>query len=260
MQAERARRMANARQQRLVAAEVKRQMAQAPAPPAAPSMKAAPFTPSAGNKAASVAEQARNAIGDITPEEAAKQLKAIPLLPGEDPKTHMNPLPGESPRENLLHEQLLHQRMVPFAEAKAAEVLDKAKKHVASSLAEAKAVAAREEDEKSKKDALMKLATEGGVAIGGAILAYLETRWGVPDILAIASSAGAMLVQIIIEWRKRLLCLPHRKTGRPRSTCSRRRSWTAGCLTTRPRNLPPSPLTRPSASVIRRFWRVAEAR
>ena len=232
---------AQARQQRLVAAEVKRQMAQAQAPPAAPSMEATPFSPSSGNKAADIASQARSALLDISPEEAQRQLKAIPLLPGEDPKVHMNPLPGESPRENLLHEQLYHQRVAPLAEAKAAEVLDKAKKHVAASLAEAKQVAAREEDEKSKKDALLKLATEGGVAIGGAILAYLETRWGVPDILAIASSAGAMLVQIIIEWRKRLLCPPHRKTGRPRLTCSRRRSWTTGWTTTSwPRTWPRS--------------------
>ena len=179
---ERAAKMAEARQQRLIQAEVARQVAAAK-----PSMTM----------------QSR-ALTEIDEQTADKQLKAMPLLPGEDIKTHMNPLPGESRRENLLHEQLLHQRVAPYAETKAAQVLDAAKQHVAAKLAEAKQVAAHEEDVKSRHDALLKLATEGGVAIGGAVLAYIETRLGVPDLLALASSAGAMLVQILIEWRKRL--------------------------------------------------------
>lgn len=227
MQSERARKLASARQQRLIAAEVKRQAAR---PPATMSSLA---PASGGNKAAGVAAAARSSLGDISPEEAARQLKAIPLLPGEDPATHMNPLPGESPRENLLHEQLFHQRVAPLTEAKAAETLDAAKQHVAQKLVEAKAIADSEEDAKSKHDALLKAATESGIAVGGAILAYVETRLGVPDLLAIASSAGAILVQIIIEWYKRLLCRHlHRKTGRPLSTYSRRRSWTTGWMTT----------------------------
>jgi hypothetical protein len=196
------RKMADARQQRLIAAEVKRQMAQAQI--AKPSSMTDGAAPSGGNMAAQIAAQARAAVPEISQEEVTRQLKAMPLLPGEDMKTHLNPLPGESPRENLIHEQLLHQRVIPTLESKAAQVMDQAKAHVATKLAEAKKLADEEEETKSKHDALLKLATESGVAIGGGILAYIETRIGVPDLLAIASSAGAMLVQILIEWRKRL--------------------------------------------------------
>jgi hypothetical protein len=56
----------------------------------------------------------------------------------------------------------------------------------------------------SKHDARLKFATEGAVAIAGALVTWVEAKTGSPDILLALSAPAVLFVQIIIEWIKRL--------------------------------------------------------
>jgi hypothetical protein len=145
-------------------------------------------------------EIAKQGVSTISEDEARKRLAAIPLLPGESMEQHMNPLPGESARENLIHEQVMHSRVAPYAESKAASVLDAAKAHVAKVNAEI----AKAEDTEEGHKAMLKAATEGSIAIAGGILAYIGSRMGFPDLAVIASSVGPIILQVIVEFFKRL--------------------------------------------------------
>lgn len=160
--------------------------------------------PSAGSKAADV----------LTEAQAEAALKAIPLLPGESEAAHLKPEPGESPRENLLHEQLLHEHITPIMEARAEAVFEKAKAEVRA--AEQRITAAGEGEEAHK--AKLKAATEGAIAVAGGLLAYIGTRLGVPDLAAIAASVGPILIQVLIEFWKKLLCPRLRRTASSRLT------------------------------------------
>ena len=59
-------------------------------------------------------------------------------------------------------------------------------------------------DAESKHDARIKFATEAGVAVAGAIVTWIETKSGAPDLAVILSAPGVLFVQLIIEWIKRL--------------------------------------------------------
>jgi hypothetical protein len=194
-------------------------------------------------------EVARQSVSGISEQEAKKRLAAMPLLPGEDKAMHLNPLPGESQRENLLHEEVMHARVAPYAESKAASVLEAAKQHVA----EVNAKIAQQADTKAGKDAKLKFATEGSVAIAGGILAYIGARMGFPDLAVVGASVGPVIIQIIIEFFKRLLWRLPRRTGSSPSTYSPRcwwsREWTKNGL----KSSPPWSRTRPSQNRNRSF-------
>lgn len=147
------------------------------------------------------AERVQAAAGpELSDKEIQKRLKAMPLLPGETQEQHMNPLPGETPRENLIHEQVLHQEAQPIEAARAENVMAQAKAHVAEVMAEAD----KQAETKEGSDAKKRLIVEGGAAIAGGVLAYLEAKFGVPDTIALTSAAIPPLIQVIIEFFKRL--------------------------------------------------------
>jgi hypothetical protein len=190
---------------RMQAAQAKRQAATAPAITDDEHIRqliqteVARRVPAAAVPASAAAPETAEAK-PMTAEEARKILEAIPLLPGEDKAKHMNPLPHETPRENVLHEQQIHQRLVPYAENKANQVMEAAKAHVASEFARA----AKEADTEAGKAARKKAITEAGITIATAILAGLGTMVGLPVAVAIAAPAVLMLIQIGIEWKNRL--------------------------------------------------------
>jgi hypothetical protein len=59
-------------------------------------------------------------------------------------------------------------------------------------------------EKEEAKDARKKLAVEGSVALGGAVLAAIEAKMGVPDLVAIATALGPMAVQLLVEFKNRL--------------------------------------------------------
>jgi hypothetical protein len=170
-------RMANERRQALDEQKTARQL----------SDQAAQANISTQNKAASVAA-------------VAKSLTSIPLLPGETQSMHMNPLPSETPDVNLLHEQIIHQHLAPIMEAKGAEVLKSAQAEIARAEARIRTAA----DTQDAHKAVLKAANEGGIAIAGAIITFATAGAGLPILLAIAAGTGPILIQIIIEFFKRL--------------------------------------------------------
>lgn len=190
VKAERLRKLSQARQERLVKAEVARQ---AP-PPSAPASTAGGAMPGSGNKAADIAAQARAATAKYDP------------VHGFDPtvKTNAPPdltLPEHDPAKwEREHEAFFQQRVAPHVEKRAEAMLEQAVHNTEDGLEKLR----KEGDIEENRKAVKKLAVEGSVAIGAAILAYLETKIGVPDLAAIATSAMATLTQVIIEWRKQL--------------------------------------------------------
>lgn len=194
MQSERARQLAAARQQRMIAAEVKRQAAQ---PSAKQAMQASSGAPTGGNMAAQIAAQAKAAAARYDPQHGFNP--SVPTNAPPDFQPDLDPAIWEKQ-----HEAFFQQRVAPHVQAKADEVLKQAQIKAQAITADAQKLMDQAEESKSKHDAMLKLATEGSVAIGGGILAYIEAKLGVPDLVAIASSVGPLLVQIIIEWYKRL--------------------------------------------------------
>jgi hypothetical protein len=97
-----------------------------------------------------------------------------------------------------------------------AKQLDTGVQQAASKDAAAKAAAAAKQarqaltdfQEKSeadeKKAARLKFATEAGVAVAGAVVTWVETKMGAPDMALILSAPAVLFVQLIIEWIKKL--------------------------------------------------------
>jgi hypothetical protein len=118
-------------------------------------------------------------------------------------------------QQHLSESQAEHNRLQAQMEAKAAKLeadtsarLDaQAKRHVAmltQSIKDNNAKLAEEENSEEKKKARQKAAIEGSVAVAGVIAAYAETKLGVPDLVAFATSAVGPGIQILSEWKKRL--------------------------------------------------------
>jgi hypothetical protein len=97
-----------------------------------------------------------------------------------------------------------------------AQELDTGVQQAASKDAAAKAAAAARQarqaltdfqakaDAETKHDARLKFATEAGVAVAGAVVTWIETKTGAPDIALILSGPAVLFVQLIIEWIKKL--------------------------------------------------------
>ena len=60
------------------------------------------------------------------------------------------------------------------------------------------------QERKESQRARMKLAVEASVIVAGAVLAGVEAVFAVPALVVIASAIGPALVQVLIEWVKRL--------------------------------------------------------
>jgi hypothetical protein len=178
------RRIAHEEAEKVAAAE------KAPAPPvAAPKMMMGGMRPPAGpNKAAGIAAQIR-----------------------EDIKT-------QPPDWQHVHQEFLQQKVQPLVETKAAEVLAEATQKAQALTAQATAELVKDEEEHEKHRAVLKMATEVAIALGGAILAYVEARLGAPELAAILSSAGPFILQAIVEGWKKLLWHRNQKTGSSPST------------------------------------------
>jgi hypothetical protein len=93
-----------------------------------------------------------------------------------------------SPEDSSVHEQIK------------AEILDKTKAHVSQVMQQH----TENVEQGERQRALLKAATEGSIAIAGGIIAAIEAKLGVPDLVAIASATAPLLIQILIEWWKRL--------------------------------------------------------
>lgn len=75
----------------------------------------------------------------------------------------------------------------------------------AEQVVQAKLAEARAQDDSEKgRKAKLKLATEAGLAVTGGMLAYLANRMGAPDVAAIAATVGPFLIQVIIEFFKKI--------------------------------------------------------
>lgn len=103
-------------------------------------------------------------------------------------------------REQLIHEQLLKTQVEPLATAKAQAVLTKAQQVVADKIAAANAAHETVEGQRRAK----KLAIEAGGAVAGFIAAYVESRLGVPDLIALLTSALPFIIQPIVEFIKKV--------------------------------------------------------
>lgn len=183
---DRARHLARARQQRLVAAEVKRQMGSAPASRA----DAAPL--GTGNKAATISDQIRAQMPKYDPKtgyDPTIPTNAPPFIPAD-----------RGPQWEKEHEAFFQQRVAPHVAQQMQAGVAKAQENTKKALN----VLNAQGEAKAKHDAALKLATEGGIAIAGGVLAYIESKLGVPDLVAIASSVGPVLLQVIIEFFKKL--------------------------------------------------------
>lgn len=75
----------------------------------------------------------------------------------------------------------------------------------AEQVVQAKLAEARKQaDDEAGKKAKLKLATEAGLAVTGGMLAYIANKMGAPDVAAIAATVGPFLIQVIIEFFKRI--------------------------------------------------------
>lgn len=103
-------------------------------------------------------------------------------------------------REQLIHEQLIATQIDPLVQNKAQAAVAEAQKLVADKLAAAHAQHETEEGRKRAK----KLAIEAGGAVAGFIAAYIESRFGVPDLIALLTSALPFIIQPIVEFIKKV--------------------------------------------------------
>lgn len=137
-------------------------------------------------------------------EEIARATANAPAVPAENKAAEVafqvSGRATETPREKLIHEQLIRSQVEPLAESKAAAVLEQAKQTVAEKMAAAHAEHETEEGRKRAK----KLVIESGVAVLGAILAYVETKLGLPELAAILTNAAPFLIQPIVEFLKKV--------------------------------------------------------
>lgn len=103
-------------------------------------------------------------------------------------------------REQLIHQQLIATQVEPLAENKAKAAVAEAQKIVADKLAEANAQHQTVEGQRRAK----RLAIEAGGAVAGFIAAYIESRLGVPDLIALLTSALPFIIQPIVEFIKKV--------------------------------------------------------
>lgn len=103
-------------------------------------------------------------------------------------------------REQLIHQQLIQTQIDPLVQNKAQAAVAEAQKLVADKLAAAHAAHETEEGRKRAK----KLAIEAGGAVAGFIAAYIESRFGVPDLIALLTSALPFIIQPIVEFIKKV--------------------------------------------------------
>ena len=102
------------------------------------------------------------------------------------------------------HEQFFEEQVKPHVEAKAQEAIDQATKAAQEHTQKAIEAISAAGEQQEKHKAAMKAATEASVLVAGGILAAIEAKLGVPTLYAIASAAGPTLLQIIIEFFKKL--------------------------------------------------------
>lgn len=110
-------------------------------------------------------------------------------------------------------------RLHPAVEARVQKIAGQMDTGVQASAAKdaaAKAQAAAAEARKALEDAQAasekaetkaareKAAVEGGIALAAVAAAWIETKLGVPDIIALLTPTATTLIQVLIEWAKKL--------------------------------------------------------